>query len=61
MKKEKIKNISLLIIGLIGLVTTLIINNLVENDILCIIIMLLFLSLEIFALFNIIKDKYPVM
>ena len=60
MRKERIKNISILLVGLIGLVTTLIINYSVENDILCIIIMILFLGLEIYGLHKIISDKYSI-
>lgn len=54
----KDKNILLLIIGLIGVIGSLIINTSIENDILCIIIMILFIGLEIIALYNIIKNKY---
>ncbi len=59
MKNKKIfKNLIIIGIGLIGLVSTLLINNSVENDLLCILIMALFLALEIYGLSNIIKDKY---
>ena len=59
MKDKKIlKNFSIILLGLIGLITTLIVNNTVENDLLCILLMGLFLIIEFFGLFQIIKDKY---
>lgn len=59
MKDKKIlKNLAIISIGLIGLITTLIVNNTVENDLLCILLMSLFLVIEIFGLLQIIRDKY---
>ena len=59
MKDKKIlKNFAIILLGLIGLITTLIVNNTVENDLLCILLMGLFLIIEFFGLFQIIKDKY---
>lgn len=59
MKDKKIlKNFAIILLGLIGLITTLIVNSTVENDLLCILLMGLFLIIEFFGLFQIIKDKY---
>ena len=56
--RKKLKGFIIIAIGLIGLVTTLIVNNSVENDLICIILMTLFLLIEIYGLSNIIRDKY---
>ena len=57
MNNKNLKGLIIIGIGLIGLITALLVNNTIENDFLCIIIMLLFLILELFGLFNIIKNK----
>lgn len=56
--KKNIKGLIIVGIGVIGLITTLIVNNRIENDLICIILMALFLVVEIFGLKSIIKNKY---
>lgn len=56
--RKNLKGLLIISIGLIGLVTTLIVNNTMENDLLCIILMLAFLLIEIYGLSYIIKNKY---
>ena len=56
--RKNLKGLLFLALGLIGLITTLIVNNSVENDLLCIILMFIFLVLEIYGLSRIIKNKY---
>ena len=59
MKNRKhLKGLLIISIGLIGLISTFIINISIEHDSLCIFIMLLFLIIEIYGLSNILKDKY---
>ena len=55
--RKKFKNLIIICVGLISLVATLIINNYYDNDLLCIILMILFLIIELYGLVNIIKDK----
>ena len=57
MKKANLKGLIIIGIGLIGLISTLIINISIENDLLCIFIMFLFVLLEIFGLSNILKNR----
>ena len=54
----KFKGTGILFIGLLCLISTLVINSLFENDLICIIFMVIFLSLELYGLTLIIKDKY---
>lgn len=56
--KKNLKGLLIIGIGLIGLITTLIVNNTIENDLLCIILMFAFLLLELHGLSSIIKNKY---
>ena len=56
--KKYLKGLLIIIIGLIGLITTFVININVDNDLLCISIMLLFLLIEIYGLSSILKDKW---
>ena len=56
--KKYLKGLLIIGIGLIGLISTFIINISIEHDLLCIFIMLLFLIIEIYGLSNILKDKF---
>ena len=56
--RKHLKGLLIISIGLIGLISTFIINISIEHDSLCIFIMLLFLIIEIYGLSNILKDKY---
>ena len=58
MNKKNLKGLILIGVGLIGLISTLIVNISIENDLICIILMILFVALELFGLSNIIKNKY---
>ena len=58
MNKKNLKGLILIGIGLIGLISTLIVNISIENDLICITLMMLFVTLELFGLSNIIKNKY---
>ena len=53
----KNKNLLVICIGLLGLIISLVINYYIENDLLCIFLMIVFLLIEIYGLSNIIKDK----
>lgn len=56
--KNNIKGLITVGIGLVGLITTLLANTQMENDFICIILMVIFLMVEIFGLRLIIKNKY---
>ena len=52
---ENIKNMSIIILGLIVLITASLFDNIIENNFLCISIIFLFLCLETYSLHRIIK------
>lgn len=58
MKKNK-KGIITLIIGAIALVCSLLVNRYLEiDDVFCVIVMIISLVIEVYGLFQIIKDTY---
>ena len=58
MKKNK-KGIITLIIGTIALVCSLLVNRYLEiDDVFCVILMIISLVIEVYGLFQIIKDTY---
>ena len=56
--KNILKSLIIIIIGLVCLIITLIVNNSLENDLLCISLMIVFILVESYGLLNIIRDKY---
>ena len=56
--KNNIRGLITVGVGLVGLITTLLANSQMENDFICILLMLVFLVVEIFGLRVIVKNKY---
>ena len=56
--RKNIKGLIVIGIGLIGLITTLLVNSHMESDFICILLMVAFLLVEILGLRVIVKNKY---
>jgi len=53
--RKNIKSFIFIGIGLIGIIITLIVNNHIENDLICLFLMGLFLIVELYGFKNIMK------
>lgn len=60
MKKRNLKALMLIFFSLICIISTLIINDTIENDLICLILMTIFVGIEIHGLSILIKNKYHV-
>ena len=58
--KKKFKDLSIIFIGLLGLIIVLLINSSINNDFICIFLMFLFLSIEVYGLYKIIRIRWGI-